>query len=183
VLRRRFVLREPQLVRRNIRCGEEFGMETRFAGWRRLVVGVPEAEAVPARPEAEAVPSEPAVAVIARGMEMNGRLVVPQSLRIDGEFRGELESAASVFVSESGAVEAPIRARAVEIRGAVVGDIVATREIVLHATGRLHGDVETPSLVIARGATFNGRTKMYRPERAVRSQAEAGPATQPESHA
>ena len=162
-------------------------METRFGGWRRLVVGVPEEEPVAAAaPDAEPVQPEPDVAVIARGVEMNGRLVVSQSLRVDGELRGEIESAASVFVSDSGAVEAPIRARAVEIRGAVVGDIVATREIVLHATGRLHGDVETPSFVIARGATFNGRTKMYRPERAVRSQAEAAapaPAPRPESRA
>ena len=102
---------------------------------------------------------------------MNGRLVVEQSLRIEGEFRGELESASSVFVSETGAVEAPIRARTVEIRGAVVGDVVAAREVVIFATGRLHGDVETPSLVVERGATFNGRTRMYRPERSVQASA------------
>ena len=102
---------------------------------------------------------------------MNGRLVVEQSLCVEGEFRGELESAGSVFVSESGAVEAPIRARTVEIHGAVVGDVVASREVVIHATGRLHGDVETPSLVVARGATFNGRTRMYRPESSVQTSA------------
>ena len=128
-------------------------------------------------PAVEVVPAMPDAAVIAAGVEMNGRLVVPQSLRVEGEFRGELESKGSVFVSESGAVEAPIRARAVEIRGAVVGDIVASREVVIHATGRLHGDVETPSLVVARGATFNGRSRMYRPERNVQS------AAQPESRA
>jgi cytoskeletal protein CcmA (bactofilin family) len=160
-------------------------METRFGGWRRLVVGADRADAQDVAPVvaevAPVVAVEPEAALIARGVEMNGRLVVPHSLRIEGEFRGELQSAASVFVSETGAVEAPIRARAVEIHGAVVGDIVASREVVLHATARLHGDVETPSLVIARGATFNGRTKMYRPERAQRSSAEA--AAQPESHA
>jgi len=129
----------------------------------------PEATLAPPSPESESLASEPNVAVIARGVEMNGSLVVPQSLRIDGEFRGKLDSGASVFISDSGAVEAPIRARTVEIHGAVVGDIVASREVVIHPTGRLHGDVETPSLVVSRGATFNGRTRMYRPERAVRS--------------
>ena len=49
-------------------------------------------------------------------------------------------------------IEAPIRARTVEIRGAVVGDIVASREVVIHPSGKLHGNVETPSLVVARGA-------------------------------
>jgi cytoskeletal protein CcmA (bactofilin family) len=147
-------------------------MDVRKAGWRRLVVGVPEEEqpvTAPPRAETEPAVSEPEIAVIARGVEMNGTLTVPQSLRIDGEFRGKLDSAANVFISDSGAVEAPIRARSVEIHGAVVGNIVASREVVIHATGRLHGDVETPSFVVARGATFNGRTHMYRPERAVRA--------------
>jgi cytoskeletal protein CcmA (bactofilin family) len=165
-------------------------MDMRAMGWRRLVPGVPgptePEKATPTRQEGEIVPAEPHAALIEHGVEMNGRLVVSQSLRIEGEFRGELESANSVFVSETGTVEAPIRARTVEIRGAVVGDVVASREIVIHATGRLHGDVETPSLVVMRGATFNGRTRMYRPERA----AHASPSTDrhadappPESHA
>ena len=147
-------------------------METSRAGWRRFVVGTTEDEAVaPPEPESQSVsvPSDPSVAVIARGVEMNGSLTVPQSLRIEGEFRGKLDSGASVFVTDSGAVEAPIRARSVEIHGAVVGNIVASREVVIHPTGRLHGDVETPSLVVSRGATFNGRSHMYRPERALRA--------------
>ena len=141
------------------------------AGWRRLVLGSPVQKATPSPSPGEAGASEADVARIEPGVEMNGRLVVEQSLCIEGEFRGELESASSVFVSETGAVEAPIRARTVEIRGAVVGDVVASREVVIHATGRLHGDVETPSLVVVRGATFNGRTRMYRPERSVQASA------------
>ena len=147
-------------------------METRTNGWRRLVPGTSEAKVTPVQPELETSPAkEPGMSLIEPGVEMNGRLVVPHSLRVEGEFRGEIESAASVFVTETGAVEAPIRARSVEIRGAVVGDIVATREVVIHASGKLHGNVETPSLVIARGATFNGRSHMYRPERGVQTTA------------
>jgi cytoskeletal protein CcmA (bactofilin family) len=107
------------------------------------------------------------MSLIEPGVEMNGRLVVPHSLRVEGEFRGEIESAATVFVSETGAVEAPIRARTVEIHGAVVGNVIASREIVISASGRLHGDVESPSVVVERGATFNGRVRMYRPERSL----------------
>jgi cytoskeletal protein CcmA (bactofilin family) len=146
-------------------------MDNRTGGWRRMVLGAPELTTATPEPEQAAGASEPGVALIESGVEMNGRLVVPQSLRVEGEFRGEIESAATVFISETGAVEAPIRARTVEIRGAVVGDIVASREVVIHATGRLHGDVETPSLVVVRGATFNGRTKMYRPERSAQASA------------
>ena len=55
----------------------------------------------------------------------------------------------------------------------MVGDVVASREVVIFATGRLHGDVETPSFVIERGATFSGRTRMYRPERSLQAPAPA----------
>jgi cytoskeletal protein CcmA (bactofilin family) len=76
-------------------------------------------------------------------------------------------------VDAEAAVEARIRARTVVIHGAVVGDLEATREVVLHPTCRLHGDVETPSLVVERGAFFNGTTRMFRPEQIVRARAEA----------
>ena len=139
------------------------------------MLGAPAADAPARMPQTEPEAPEADVARIEHGVEMNGRLVVERPLRIEGEFRGELESTSSVVVSETGAVEAPIRARSVEIRGAVVGDVVAAREVVIHATGRLHGDVEAPSLVVVRGAFFNGRTRMYRPEHSI-AQVEALPA-------
>jgi cytoskeletal protein CcmA (bactofilin family) len=152
-------------------------MATRASGWRRRVLGAPAADVVARLPEAEPGAPEAGAARIEFGAEMSGRLVVERGLHIDGEFRGELESAGSVFVSETGAVVAQIRARSVEIHGAVVGDVTAAREVVIHATGRLHGDVETPSLVVARGAVFNGRTRMYRPERSLEPDAPAAAAT------
>lgn len=149
-------------------------------GWRRLTVGAPARKATPPRPEGEAGAAEADVKRIGHGVEMNGHLVVAQSLCIEGDFRGALQSGNSVVVAETGSVEAPIRARTVEIHGAVVGDVVASREIVIFANGRLHGDVETPSLVIARGATFNGRVRMYRPERSLQDPAPAdGPPPAP----
>jgi len=141
-------------------------MATRLGGWRRIGIG---ATAPTPPPEALAETSKPTedFARIERGVEMSGRLVTERSLRVEGEFRGEIECGAAVVVTESGAVEAPIRARTVEIFGAVVGDVSAGREIVIHPTGRLHGDVDAPSLVVMRGAFFNGKTRMYRPERSL----------------
>ena len=150
-------------------------MDERAAGWRRFVPGTPEEEIAQPKRELETQVTTRDAALISQGVEMNGQLKVPHSLRIEGEFRGQLESGGSVFVSDTGAVEAPIRAKAVEIYGAVAGDITASREVVIHPTGRLHGNVETPSLVVMRGAFFNGQTHMYRPEKAVQASAAAQP--------
>ena len=141
-------------------------METRAGGWRRIRIGAT-APTPPPRTIAEIPKPTEDFARIERGVEMSGRLATSRSLRVEGEFRGEIESGGAVVVTESGAVEAPIRARTVEIFGAVVGDVSAGREIVIHPTGRLHGDVDAPSLVVMRGAFFNGKTRMYRPERST----------------
>lgn len=108
-----------------------------------------------------------------QGAEFEGRLRLRESFRIDSEFRGEIESDGTVTVGEQGGVEARIRARVVIIRGAVVGDVSASRQLVIHAGGRLHGDVETPCLEIEKGAVFNGRMTMVRPEVAARAAAVA----------
>jgi cytoskeletal protein CcmA (bactofilin family) len=154
-------------------------MATRQSGWRRLVIGGNAEGEAPAAQAPGAAPASDGFARIERGVEMSGRLVTEKPLRIEGEFRGEIESASMVIVTEGGSVEAPIRARSIEIRGAVVGNVTATRELVVHATGRVHGDMEAPSLVIERGAFVNGRAHMYRPQSALQAEAEAEAAPAP----
>lgn len=58
------------------------------------------------------------------------------------------------------------------IHGAVVGDVTASRRVVIHATGKLQGDVKAPAFQVERGAFLNGRAEMYRPERAAQSQSD-----------
>ena len=152
-------------------------MATRPGGWRSIRIGATTPTPTPQAPVEIAKPAED-FARIERGVEMSGRLATSRSLRVEGEFRGEIECGGAVVVTDTGAVEAPIRARTVEIFGAVVGDVSAGREIVIHPTGRLHGDVDAPSFVVMRGAFFNGKTRMYRPERSL-AQQDAMPAEMP----
>jgi cytoskeletal protein CcmA (bactofilin family) len=50
--------------------------------------------------------------------------------------------------------------------------VVASRQLVLRAGGRLHGDVETPCFELEKHAFFNGRSRMERPEVGLRSRSE-----------
>jgi cytoskeletal protein CcmA (bactofilin family) len=116
------------------------------------------------------------------GAELDGTLRLREDFRIDGEFRGAIVSEANVIVGEAAALEAHVRAREVVIGGAVVGNIVASRQLILRAGARLHGDVETACLQIEKGAVFNGRTTMVRPEVAARAAARpTGPDERPAS--
>ena len=100
---------------------------------------------------------------IERGCEIEGDLRLPGALFVHGDFRGSIDCDDVVTIGHGGSVQARIRARSVVIVGSVVGDVEARRDVVLHTGARLHGDVRTPSLVIERGAFFNGRTEMAPP--------------------
>jgi cytoskeletal protein CcmA (bactofilin family) len=145
-------------------------MLTRPFGWKQIDIG--ESEEASASPAPEA--PHPIATFIEPGCEVEGRLVLSTSIQIDGEFRGAIVSQQTVTVGEEAAVEATIEARTVDLHGAVVGDVTASREVLLRSGSRLHGAVSAPSFVVERGAFFTGEIRMYRPEVAARAGADAG---------
>ena len=118
-------------------------------------------DGVPAPECAE--PEVPTGTFIGSGARFEGTLHLRGDFRIDSEFQGELKTDGTLTVGEEGSVEGDIHAREVEIRGAVVGNVFARRQLVLCAGARLHGDVETACLEVQRHAFFRGTTAMTRP--------------------
>src|SRR3990172_10038548 len=99
-------------------------------------------------------------AFIDQGSEFEGKLSFRDTVRIDGRFRGEIASENTLIVGESGEIYATIRSNTVVVSGFVEGDIIAARKVVLHKTARVHGNLETPSLVVEEGAALDGQVKM-----------------------
>ena len=66
------------------------------------------------------------------------------------------------MVGEGAQVSAAIHAGIVVISGTVHGNIIAERKIEIHASGRLFGNISTPSLVIEEGVVFEGSCTMGR---------------------
>jgi cytoskeletal protein CcmA (bactofilin family) len=146
-------------------------MATTSSGWEKLEIGRRLTRRGAAAVEAPKAPAaEGHIAYIQEGCEVEGTLSVENSLRVQGEFRGLIKARKTVTIDERATVTGDIQARIVIIHGAVVGDVTASREVVIHATGRLHGDVKAPAFQVERGAFLNGRTEMYRPERALHEQ-------------
>ncbi len=113
-------------------------------------------------------PSDPGglTAFIDQGSEFEGKLSFKDTVRIDGHFRGEIASENTLIVGEPGEVEATIRSKTVVVSGRVEGNIIAERQLVLHKTACVVGDVETGSLVVEDGAVLEGAVKMPRADRA-----------------
>lgn len=99
-------------------------------------------------------------AFIDQGSEFEGKLSFRDTVRIDGRFSGEISSENTLMVGESGEIEADIHSKTVSISGRVAGNVVAGTKVVLHKTAHVTGNIQTPSLVIEEGATFNGEIKM-----------------------
>ena len=99
-------------------------------------------------------------AFIDQGSEFEGKLTFKDTVRIDGTFSGEITSENTLIVGETGNVDAKIRSNTVVVSGTVVGNIIATRQIVLHKSAKVQGDMSAPSLMIEEGAIFNGQLTM-----------------------
>ncbi len=159
-------------------------MATASRGWRRLVLNSAASEkpAAAARAPENVSPfaaSDREVMRIGAGLQFEGSLVLQKSVEIDGEFRGSIHSEGTIFIGENAGVQADLRARTIVIRGAVVGNVIATRELILHPSGRLTGDVDALTFTLEKGALFNGRSVMIPPHLKLREAATAQPAPEP----
>ena len=111
-------------------------------------------------PAAAPAASANLTAFIDQGSEFEGKLTFKDTVRIDGSFQGEITSENTLIVGETGTIEATIRSNTVVVSGTVTGNIHAGRQIVLHKSAKVDGDMNAPSLIIEEGAVFNGRLSM-----------------------
>ena len=97
------------------------------------------------------------VAFVDEGSEFEGKLRFDGTVRIDGRFKGEIVSGDTLIVGPNAGIDASICCAVAIVRGFVVGDIVASERIVIHAGAHVEGDIDTPSLRTDDGASCNGR--------------------------
>ena len=94
--------------------------------------------------------------IIGHGSEVKGEFKFNGVLRIDGVFSGELISDGKVIIGKSGHVETDVKAGIVVIGGLIEGNVYATKQVNLLASGQLLGDIITPSLIVEEGVIFEG---------------------------
>jgi cytoskeletal protein CcmA (bactofilin family) len=114
---------------------------------------------------------------VGAGTDVSGDAEFKGMLRIDGRFTGRVRSEkGSLIVSAGGVVEANIEVASAKINGTVKGDITATGRVEFGRSARVHGNIQTPALVIEEGALFEGSCRMQtrpKPEPAKAPKAEA----------
>lgn len=99
-------------------------------------------------------------AFLGAGTAYEGKLTFNGSVRIDGEFKGEVDSEGTLVVGVDAQVEGQVRIGQLIVSGHITGRILASRKVVLHKQAHLVGSVTTPSLVIEEGAVLEGEVHM-----------------------
>ena len=109
----------------------------------------------------DALPATEITALLGRGTRFEGKLYFEGRVRIDGSFKGEIQSDDTLIIGDGAEVHAEIDVATVIVRGGVVhGNVRATTGIEIHAPGKLVGNISSPSLFIERGVEFQGSCKM-----------------------
>lgn len=89
-----------------------------------------------------------------------GTLSFEGTVRIDGNFKGDINTGDVLVVGQGALVEAEIKCGSIVINGEVRGNITAKTAVEIHAPGKVRGNITTPVLVIDRGVIFEGTSKM-----------------------
>jgi len=111
-------------------------------------------------PTASRPPGGDLNALLGKGSAFEGKLLFEGTVRIDGKFSGEIVSTDTLIIGEGAEVKANLQVGSLVCLGDFNGDAKASKSIELKAPARVHGNISTATVVIERGAFFDGTCKM-----------------------
>jgi cytoskeletal protein CcmA (bactofilin family) len=111
------------------------------------------------RPPAQDTP-EPPNTVIGIGSSARGTLMVQGTLRVEGEFEGDILNCERVEIAEHGVLRSDIEVKSAVIQGRLYGNMRALGVIEMRAGAHVEGDVSAASVVMEPGVFFTGRCTM-----------------------
>ena len=100
--------------------------------------------------------------LITPGSRFEGLVEFSDYTRFEGFIKGTLRGnkGSELILGENGVVEGLIEAETVTIDGFVRGNITATHKVVISETGRVIGEIKSPSVAIKFGGYFDGTCAM-----------------------
>ena len=98
--------------------------------------------------------------LIGRSTQIYGRLVLLDSVRIDGKVVGNIETTkenkVTVAIGPTGEVSGDVTAHRVMVAGKVEGNIYASERVEFHKDSIVHGDISYGSIAVEHGARLLG---------------------------
>ena len=98
--------------------------------------------------------------LIGKTCKITGNITTKESLRIDGQVIGNIESENHVSVTEGAVIEGNIKGGELYVAGKITGNITISKVIELAKTAVINGDLITSKIHVQTGAIFNGTSRM-----------------------
>ncbi|MCA9690767.1 MAG: polymer-forming cytoskeletal protein [Nannocystaceae bacterium] len=98
--------------------------------------------------------------VIGSSIVVDGEIAGDEDLVVRGSIKGKIHVQGKVEVESGANLEASIEAGAVVVAGSVAGDLSAAERVELCADSTVIGDIRSPRILIAEGASFKGSVDM-----------------------
>jgi len=101
-------------------------------------------------------------AFLGKNTEFEGKLSFTGTVRIDGRFKGEIDSKGTLIIGETAFLESDVHISHIIISGEFRGNILAESRIEIHAPGKVFGNIRAPVVVIDEGVVFEGNCRMLK---------------------
>jgi cytoskeletal protein CcmA (bactofilin family) len=111
--------------------------------------------------------------IIAKGVRVEGDFNSQGDVVIEGEVHGKITAAGVLTVGPEAIIKADITADEAAVSGNVEGNIHVKKQIVLHSSARVRGDLQVERATIESGAVLDGRVQIGHVEPSIAS-AKAG---------
>ena len=92
--------------------------------------------------------------------EMEGKYTCAGTVMLDAKFAGEITSKDTLVIGDKAVVHANVRTANLVVRGELVGNVMASEQVVIEASAKVTGDVEAPVIVMEKGAVLDGHCRM-----------------------
>ena len=101
---------------------------------------------------------------LGKSIMIKGDLIASEDLTLYGQMEGTvtLEGGHTLTIGRFADIRAAIDAKSVVVQGTVTGNITAREKIEIQTTGTVAGDVYSPRLSIADGASLRGKVDVPR---------------------
>jgi cytoskeletal protein CcmA (bactofilin family) len=120
-----------------------------------------------APPQGPTAPPVPLLTINGETAKIEGKFQIADSIQIECEVGGELRVGGKLVIGERGVVNANVETVDAIILGIYEGNMTATGNVEIAATGRVNGNIKTDSLVITKGGAFKGNVAKINDEPAA----------------
>lgn len=112
--------------------------------------------------------------IIGEGTEIEGKVLVPGSIRIDGKVNGEMTVQEQITVGRSGFIKGELLTKDAIIAGRVEGKVDVKNKIELQKNARVNVDLKCKLLIIEEGVVFDGTCSMSSAPRTIKEERKPG---------